>query len=93
MDRTCLTFPALDALKEGYELYVVADAVGGTFVAAHDSALRRIEQAGGVLISGPQLLCELRRGWQRKETVPAFMNPFIEMGATASIQFTCDRTE
>jgi hypothetical protein len=32
--------------KEGYEVYVVADAVGGTSVAAHEAALRRIEQAG-----------------------------------------------
>src|SRR5689334_9328604 len=34
--EACLTFPALDALKEGYEVYVVADAVGGTSVAAHE---------------------------------------------------------
>jgi nicotinamidase-related amidase len=32
--EACLTFPALDALKEGYEAYVVADAVGGTSVTA-----------------------------------------------------------
>ena len=45
--EACLTFPALDALKEGYEVYVVADAVGGTSLTAHEMALRRIEQAGG----------------------------------------------
>ena len=43
--EACLTFPALDALAEGYEVYVVVDAVGGTSVAAHEAALRRIEQA------------------------------------------------
>ena len=78
--EACLTFPALDALKEGYEVYVVADAVGGTSVAAHEAALRRIEQAGGKMISVPQLFCELQRDWARKETVPAFMNLFIETG-------------
>ncbi|MGX6570817.1 Nicotinamidase-related amidase [Cupriavidus necator] len=57
--EACLTFPALDALKEGYEVYVVADAVGGTSVAAHEAALRHIEQAGGKMISVPQLFCEL----------------------------------
>ncbi len=60
-------FPALDALKEGYEVYVVVDAVGGTSLAAHDAALRRIEQAGGQLISVPQLFCELQRDWARSE--------------------------
>ena len=44
--EACLTFPALDALKEGYEVYAVADAVGGTSVGAHKAALRRMEQAG-----------------------------------------------
>lgn len=91
--EACLTFPALDALKEGYEVYVVADAVGGTSVTAHDMALRRIEQAGGNMISVPQLFCELQRDWQRHETVPAFMNLFIETGGTAGIQFSYDRVE
>lgn len=89
--EACLTFPALDALKAGYEVYVVADAVGGTSVTAHEMALRRIEQAGGRMISVPQLFCELQRDWQRQETVPAFMNLFIETGGTAGIQFSYDR--
>lgn len=74
--EACLTFPALDALKEGFEVYVVADAVGGTSVAAHEAALRRIEQAGGKLISKTQLYCELQRDWARSETVPGFMDVF-----------------
>ncbi|QCI63402.1 hydrolase [Phreatobacter stygius] len=91
--EACLTFPALDALAEGYEVYVVADAVGGTSLAAHEAALRRIEQAGGKMISVPQLFCELQRDWKRQETVPAFINLFIETGGTAGIQFSYDRTE
>ena len=91
--EACLTFPSLDALKEGYEVYVVADAVGGTSVAAHEAALRRIEQAGGQMISVPQLFCELQRDWARQETVPAFMNLFIETGGTAGIQFAYDQTD
>ena len=89
--EACLTFPALDALKEGYEVYVPVDAVGGTSIAAHEAALRRIEQAGAKLISVPQLFCELQRDWKRAETVPAFMNLFIETGGTAGIQFSYDR--
>lgn len=85
--EACLTFPTLDALREGYEVYVVVDAVGGTSVTAHESALRRVEQAGAKMISWPQLLCELQRDWARKETVPQFMNLFIETGGTAGLQF------
>jgi len=91
--EACLTFPALDALKEGYEVYVVVDAVGGTSVAAHDAALRRIEQAGGRMISVPQLFCELQRDWQRRETVPDFIKLFIDTGGTAGIQFSYDQVE
>jgi nicotinamidase-related amidase len=74
--EACLTFPALDALREGYEVYAVADAVGGTSRAAHEMALRRIEQAGAKLISKTQLYCELQRDWNRTETVPGFMDVF-----------------
>ena len=91
--EACLTFPALDALKEGYEVYVVVDAVGGTSLAAHDAALRRIEQAGAQLISVAQLFCELQRDWSRSETAAAFMNLFIETGGTAGIQFSYDHME
>lgn len=91
--EACLTFPALDALAAGYEVYVVADAVGGTSVAAHEAGLRRIEQAGGKMISVPQLFCELQRDWARKETVPAFMSLFVETGGTAGIQFSYDKAE
>ena len=63
-------------VKAGYEVFVVADAVGGTSVTAHEMALRRIEQAGGKMISVAQLYCELQRDWSRKETIPGFMHLF-----------------
>jgi nicotinamidase-related amidase len=74
--EACLTFPTLDAIKEGYEIYIVVDAVGGTSVAAHEAALRRMEQAGAKLISRVQLYCELQRDWSRGDTVPGFMDVF-----------------
>src|SRR5258706_1754732 len=67
--EACLTFPALDALCEGYEVYPVVDAVGGTSVEAHRAALERIVQAGAHPTSVVQLLCELQRDWARTETV------------------------
>lgn len=91
--EACLSFPALDALREGYEVYPVVDAVGGTSVAAHEAALRRMEQAGAQLVSVAQLFCELQRDWARSETVPDFMRLFMETGGTAGIQFSYDRSE
>ena len=83
--EACLTFPALDAMADGYEVFVVADAVGGTSVTAHEMALRRVEQAGGKMISVTQLFCELQRDWRRKETVPGFMTLFFDMGGSAGV--------
>ncbi len=83
--EACLAFPALDALREGYEVYVVVDAVGGTSATAHEMALRRVEQAGGKMISVTQLFCELQRDWRRKETVPGFMTLFFDMGGSAGV--------
>ncbi|MCM2506077.1 hydrolase [Aureimonas altamirensis] len=74
--EVCLTFPALDALQEGYEVYVPVDAVGGTSVAAHEAGLRRVEQAGGKMSSRVQLYCEFQRDWSRQATVPGFMDVF-----------------
>jgi nicotinamidase-related amidase len=74
--EACLAFPALDAIREGYEVYVPVDAVGGTSLAAHEAALRRMEQAGVKLISRVQMYCELQRDWSREATVPGFMGVF-----------------
>lgn len=78
--EACLTFPALDALKEGYDVYPVVDAVGGTSVLAHETALRRVEQAGAKLTSIAQIACELQRDWVRKDTLHGFMNIMVESG-------------
>ena len=83
--EACLTFPALDAMREGYEVYAVADAVGGTSVTAHEMALRRIEQAGAKMISVTQLFCELQRDWARKQTVAGFMSLFFDMHGSAGV--------
>jgi nicotinamidase-related amidase len=68
--EACLTFPTLDALREGYEVYPVVDAVGGTSLEAHRAALERMVQAGAQPVGWMQLLCELQRDWARTETAP-----------------------
>ncbi|MDR1696992.1 MAG: hydrolase [Rickettsiales bacterium] len=70
--EACLSFPTLDALSDGYEVYPVVDAVGGTSWAAHTAALIRMERAGAQPTTTAQLLCELQRDWARTATVPDF---------------------
>ena len=67
----CLAFTALDALREGYEVYPVVDAIGGTSPEAHRAGLDRVMQAGGQPVSWVSLAVELRRDWARQETVAA----------------------
>src|SRR3954452_6814421 len=65
----CMAFPALDALREGYDVHPVVDAIGGTSVEAHRAGLERVIQAGGQPVSWVSLACELQRDWAREETV------------------------
>jgi nicotinamidase-related amidase len=68
--EVCMAFPALDALREGFEVYPVVDAIGGTSVEAHRAGLERVTLAGGQPISWVSLACELQRDWARLDTVP-----------------------
>ena len=70
--EACLTFPTLDALKEGFEVYPIVDAVGGTSIEAHRAGLERVVRAGAQPTSVVQLLCELQRDWARKDTSDGF---------------------
>jgi len=63
--EVCVAFPALDALKAGYEVYVVVDAIGGVSPVAHEAALQRMTQAGAIPITVLGLACELQRDWGR----------------------------
>jgi nicotinamidase-related amidase len=65
----CMAFTALDALREGYEVYPVVDAIGGTSPEAHRAGLDRVIQAGGQPISWVALAVELQRDWARQATV------------------------
>jgi nicotinamidase-related amidase len=84
--EACLSFPALDAIKEGYEVYPVVDAVGGTSLPAHEMALRRMEQAGAKLTSNAQVICELQRDWNRKETAGGMVNLFTQYGVFLKLE-------
>jgi nicotinamidase-related amidase len=70
----CLAMPAIQALGEGYDVFIVADASGGVSAEAHDMAVRRMVTAGAVPITWLAVLGEWQRDWAREKTaagVPA----------------------
>jgi nicotinamidase-related amidase len=66
-------FPTLEMLKEGFEIYIAADACGDLSREAHDRAMQRALQAGAVPITSAQYLFELQQDWARTETYEGVM--------------------
>ncbi|MGW4736020.1 hydrolase [Streptomyces shenzhenensis] len=66
--EVCVVLPALSALAQGYEVYVVTDASGGVTPQAHEHAVQRMIQAGAVPVTWVQVLLELQRDWARGAT-------------------------
>jgi nicotinamidase-related amidase len=79
--EVCLAFPGLDAMRDGYDVYPVVDAVGGTSVEAHRAGLDRLNLAGAIPASVASIACELQRDWVRTETVPAFKQILVGIEA------------
>jgi nicotinamidase-related amidase len=72
--EVCNTTFALCAMLEGeYEIYMVADASGGTSKDAHDFAMQRMVQAGAVPVTWQQVVLEWQRDWARRDTYEAVM--------------------
>jgi nicotinamidase-related amidase len=65
----CMAFPALDAMREGYDVFPVVDAIGGTSEEAHRAGIQRVVRAGANPVSWVALACELQRDWARLDTV------------------------
>lgn len=64
----CIVGPALSALDQGFEVYVIADACGDVSEEAHERAMERMVQAGAQPMTSLQYLLELQRDWARSET-------------------------
>src|SRR5215813_13576378 len=71
LTEACVSFSALSALDEGFDVFVVADTCGGLTPTSHELALRRLEQAGARLCSWIQVLLEFQRDWTRRDTYEA----------------------
>ena len=78
----CIVGPALSALDQGFEVYVIADACGDITDEAHDRAMQRMVQAGVRPMTSLQYLLELQRDWARTETYDATTRVAKENGGS-----------
>jgi nicotinamidase-related amidase len=67
----CIVGPALSAIDQGFEVYVITDACGDVSEEAHERAVERMVQAGARPMTSLQYLLELQRDWARSETYNA----------------------
>jgi len=83
----CLAMPTIQALGEGYEVYIVTDASGGVTLEAHEMAVRRMVQAGAVPMTWMAVMGELQRDWAREASVPAVAEVLSEHGGGSGVAF------
>jgi nicotinamidase-related amidase len=81
----CLAMPAIQALGEGYDVFIVTDASGGVTAEAHDMAVRRMVQAGAVPINWMAVLAEWQRDWARTETSAGVSEILLEHGGASAV--------
>lgn len=77
----CIVGPALSALAEGYEVFVITDACGDVSSEAHERAIQRMVHAGVKPVTAVQYLLELQRDWARTETYVAVTDLMKKYGA------------
>src|SRR5205809_6209999 len=87
----CLAMPAIQALGEGYEVYIVTDASGGVSREAHERAIQRMVQAGAVPITWTVFGAELQRDWARTATAPALAHMLVEHAGVVGTTFTWEQ--
>lgn len=83
----CLAMPAIQALGEGYDVFIVTDASGGVSAEAHDMAVRRMVQAGAVPITWMAVMAEWQRDWAREKSAFQIASVLTEHGGGSGIAF------
>jgi nicotinamidase-related amidase len=72
--ETCVALPTLQAIHDGYEIYVVEDCCGDISALAHSNAMHRVIQAGAKPVSSLSTILEWQRDWAHKDTYNAVMD-------------------
>jgi nicotinamidase-related amidase len=88
----CIALPALCALEQGYEVYVVCDACGDVSNEAHERSIQRMIQAGAQPITSLQYLLELQRDWARAATYDRTVDVARRFGGAYGLGITYART-
>jgi nicotinamidase-related amidase len=72
--EVCVAFPSVQAIHDGYEIYVVEDCCGDVSQLAHDNAMRRVVQAGATPVTSMSVMLEWQRDWAHRDTYDAVMD-------------------
>src|SRR6202453_4253745 len=72
--ETCVALPTIQAIHDGYEIYVVEDCCGDVSVLAHGNAMKRVIQAGATPVTSLSVTLEWQRDWANRETYNAVMD-------------------
>ena len=83
----CVAMPAIQALDDGYTVYVPTDACGGTTREAHDMAVQRMVQAGVMPITSGVVMAELQRDWARGGTIAGVAAILEQHGGGSGIAY------
>jgi nicotinamidase-related amidase len=88
----CIVGPALSAIDQGFEVYVIADACGDVSVEAHNRAMDRMVQAGVRPMTSVQYLLELQRDWARTESYDSTTGIAKRFGGSYGLGITYAKT-
>jgi nicotinamidase-related amidase len=83
--EVCVTWPAIEMIGAGYNIYVVEDCCGATSEAAHQAALSRMVQAGAIRLTTIAALLEWQRDWARREHYDALMGLIKQHGGAYGV--------
>jgi nicotinamidase-related amidase len=72
--ETCVALATVQALYDGYEIYVVEDCCGDVSKLAHENAMKRVIQAGAKPVTALSVMLEWQRDWAEKDTYDAVMD-------------------
>ena len=72
--ETCIALPTIQAIHDGYEIYVAEDCCGDVSQLNHDNAMRRVVQAGAKPVTALSTLLEWQRDWANRDTYDAVMD-------------------
>jgi nicotinamidase-related amidase len=72
--ETCVALPSVQAIHDGYEVYVVEDCCGDVNQLSHDNAMKRVIQAGAKPVTALSVMLEWQRDWAQRDTYDAVMD-------------------